>query len=109
MQKRFLKQYKFPWLGGFVESLSLVAFWLSMMNFVMIGGTFYFTTLRFIIPSLPSWGFFLFLIVFVLVFLVINYKFVVPSLWYFRQNQMPGMDEIMRRLEKLENRNSSSN
>jgi uncharacterized membrane protein (DUF485 family) len=49
--------------------------------------------------------------------MVLVYKYLIPSVWNFRGNQMfkydsevrDKLDEVLRRLESLENRNNSSN
>ena len=102
MLKRVLRQYKIPWIGGFKETLSQVAFWISMINFVMLGGTFYYTTLRYIAPWFSPSLFLLSVVVIVLIGLVIEYKFIVPSLWIFRGKQMfEHQSEIMNKLDEI--------
>ena len=102
MLKRVLRQYKIPWIGGFKETLSQVAFWISMINFIMMGGTFYYTTLRYIAPWFSFPIFLAIVTVIVLIGLVIEYKFIVPSLWIFRGRQMfEHQSEITEKLDEI--------
>lgn len=87
--RRYLGQQKLiPWVGEFKETLAQAMFWGSIANWVMVAGTFYYTTLRHILPwfNLPLF----ILVVFIggVVIFVIEFKFVVPSIWAFRGKQM---------------------
>lgn len=87
--KSFVGQQKLiPWVGEFKETLAQAAFWFTMANFLMIAGTFYFTTLRHILPwfSLPIF----IAVAFVggILILIIEFKFITPSIWAFRGRQM---------------------
>jgi len=92
MLKRFRKfmgeQQVVPWIGEFKETLAQAAFWFSLSNFIMIAATFYFTTLRHIVPWLELWMFITTAFVAILVILVVEYKFITPSIWAFRGEQM---------------------
>ena len=90
--KRLLKQYKIPWIGGFKDILGQLVFYVSMVNFILIVVTAYNTTLReyFVkwIPGFQLWMFFAVLIFMILGMMVIEYKFIVPSLYAFRSKQL---------------------
>ena len=77
-----------PWIGEFKETLAQAAFWFSLANFVMISATFYFTTLRYILPWLKLWLFITMAFAAIIVILIIEYKFITPSIWAFRGEQM---------------------
>lgn len=104
------RQHKLPWIGAFKETLSQVIFWISMINFGMLGATFYYTTLRYIWPEFRLWMFVTAIALSLVVGFIVEYKFVIPSLWAFRGKQMFGhesavLDElkkISKRLKKLE-------
>lgn len=109
MLKRLLKQYKIPWVGGLKDVLAQTVFYVSMINFVLIGITAYNTTLReyFIrwIPGFQLWMFFAIIIILVFGLMVLEYKYIVPSLYSFRSKQMfehesKVMDEL-RDIRKL--------
>lgn len=92
MLKRLIKlvgkQRLIPWVGEFKETLSQVIFWGSMVNWVMVAGTFYYTTLRHVLPWFRL-GLFVGLVgVGMVVIFVLEFKFVVPSIWAFRGKQM---------------------
>lgn len=92
MLKKLLKtlrsQKLISGIGEFKETLAQALFWFTILNFLMIGGTFYYTTLRFIVPwfSLPM--FIVVVVVGSIVVFILEYKYVVPSIWAFRGRQM---------------------
>ena len=92
MLKRFKKfmgeQRVVPWIGEFKETLAQAAFWFSLANFVMIAATFYFTTLRYIVPWMKLWLFILLAFIAIVTILILEYKFVTPSIWAFRGEQL---------------------
>ena len=92
MLKRFRRylgeQRVIPWIGEFKETLAQAAFWFSLANFIMIAVTFYFTTLRHIVPWLELWMFITSAFVAILIILVVEYKFITPSIWAFRGEQL---------------------
>lgn len=82
------KQSTIPWIGEFKETLSQALFWGSVLNITMVGGTFYYTTLRHVFPwfDLPK---FMMAVIGVLVCVyIIEFKFIIPSIWAFRARQM---------------------
>lgn len=86
---RFLGQQKvLPGIGEFKETLSQVLFWGSIVNWLMVAGTFYYTTLRNIAPWFSLKWFIATIIVGVIVVFVVEFKYVVPSIWAFRGKQM---------------------
>jgi len=87
--RRYLTEQRIiPVIGEFKETLAQAAFWFSLANFIMIAATFYFTTLRYIAPWLELWMFITCGIVAISVILVVEYKFITPSIWAFRGEQM---------------------
>ena len=107
---RFLKQYKIPWVGGFKDVVAQLIFYVSIVNFTLIVVTAYNTTLRdFILQWLPGfklWMFFAILIIILFGLMVLEYKFIVPSLYSFRGKQMfehqsKVMDELIKTQKAL--------
>jgi len=86
--RRLGQQKLIPWIGEFKETLSQVVFWGSMVNWVMVAGTFYYTTLRHVLPWFDLSWFIMIVLVGLAVIFVIEFKFVVPSIWAFRGRQM---------------------
>ena len=82
------RQKLIPWVGEFKETLAQAMFWASIINFLMVAGTFYFTTLRHIAPWFKLWMFIVFGAVGIVVIFVVEFKYVVPSIWAFRGRQM---------------------
>lgn len=102
MLRRILKQYNLPWIGGFKETLTQVAFWVSIINFGLIAVTAYHTTIRLYVAWLNFPLFMAVLILLVLIGLVIEYKFIVPAIWAFRGKQMfEHESELTKRIEKI--------
>lgn len=100
-----LKQYKIPWVGGAKETLAQAAFYISMINFVLIAATAYNTTIKdWIVTAEMEWlSFPLFIggITFmVLLVMVFEYKYIVPSLFAFRGQQMFEHESVV--IDKLE-------
>ncbi len=92
MLRGLLKQHKVPWVGGLKEMLAQTAFYVSMINFVLIAVVAYSTTLRvFILDWIPWFKLWMFLgglVIIVLVVMVLEYKYIAPSLYSFRSKQM---------------------
>ena len=84
------KQQKIPGAGEFMETLSLTLFWGNIVNIAMNAGTFYFTTLRYLIPWFDIKYFIIALLCGVVIAYVITFKFIAPSLWAFRGRMMNG-------------------
>ena len=82
------RQRLIPWVGEFKETLAQAIFWGSIANWVMVAGTFYYTTLRHIAPWFNLGLFITVLVVGGIGILIVEYKFVVPSIWAFRGRQM---------------------
>lgn len=116
MLKRFLGQKKVPWVGGFKETLSQVLWWGTPVNFIMLAATFFYTTLREIAPWFDFLYFILIVVIGVIIVFVLEYKFIVPSIWEFRGRQMfkyeseikGKLDEIIERLGKLEEKDDNT-
>jgi len=92
MLRKIFKQYKLPWVGGAKEMLAQTVFYISMINFVLIAITAYNTTLRTYLqswlPGFQLWMFFAILTTLVIIIMIIEYKFIAPSLYSFRSKQM---------------------
>jgi len=109
MLRGIFKQYRLPWIGGFKEMLAQTVFYISMINFVLIAITAYNTTLRTYlqswIPSFQLWMFFLALVTLVFLIMIVEYKFIAPSLYSFRSRQMfEHESKIMDILKRIEGR-----
>ena len=107
MLKKLFKQYKVPWVGGAKEMLAQTVFYIAMINFVLIAVVAYNSTLRgFIIGWMPGfklWMFFGILIMLVLVAMVLEYKYIAPSLYSFRSKQMfEHESKVTDTLERIE-------
>ena len=103
MLKKLFSQRTIPWIGGFKETLAQVAFWISMINFVQVGAILYYTTLRHTVPWFSLWMFVSATLVFIIIGLVVEYKYIVPSIWAFRGKQMFNYEsEITERLKRIE-------
>lgn len=112
MLERLFKQYKLPWVGGAKEVLAQVAFYVSAINFFLIAVTAYHTTLSvYLVDWVPWMTFPLFmgiLIVLLVGTMVLEYKFIVASLYTFRGKQMfehesqvvDKLNEILKRLDR---------
>ena len=82
------KQQRIKGAGEFVETLSLTLFWGSVVNIIMNAGTFYYTTLRHLIPWFDIGTFIIVMGVGVVIAYIITFKFIAPSLWAFRGKMM---------------------
>lgn len=101
--RKFGKQYKLPWVGVLKETMAQALWWGTPVNFAMIAGTFYYTTIRHTAPWVNPYIFFIVIGVGVLIALVLEYKFVLPALWSFREKQMfSHKSEVMDKLNELE-------
>ena len=124
--RRLTKQYNLgPWLGGLKDLASRAIFYLSLLNFVQISATFYYLTLRpnylQYISWLNFWTYFGTLTFLVLIVMILEYKFIIPSMYtflnrqeYLHQNLLKkDLKEILDKLKKIEgelneSRNNSS-
>lgn len=112
---KLLKQRNVPRLGALIDSLYTSLPILSIINFLSILTVLYATTKGYLdvwAPWLTFWMFICFLGSLTLATMVVIYKFVLPSVWTFRQKQMFGyesklistLEDINKRLENLENK-----
>lgn len=116
MSRKILTQHRVPWIGGFKETLSQVLWWGTPVNFVMLAATFYYTTMREIWPWFNFTWFIGIIILGVIIIFFIEYKYIVPSIWEFRGRQMFGyqsniiekLDTIIKRLDKIEGKEETS-
>lgn len=87
--RRFLgRQRVIRGVGEFKETLAQMMFWGTIINFTMIAGTFYYTTLRHVLPWFDLKMFIVVVIVGAIIIYIVEYKFIVPSIWAFRGEQM---------------------
>ena len=77
-----------PGVGEFKETLAQMMFWASIVNFTMIAGTFYYTTLRHVLPWFDLKMFIVAVVIGGVIIYIIEFKFIVPSIWAFRGKQM---------------------
>ncbi len=86
-----IKRYKIPFIGALKETLSQTVFWMSIINFLLIGLTAYNTTLKtYIIDLLPwvqAWMFILVMVCILAIAMLIEYKFIMPAYYEFRGGQ----------------------
>lgn len=121
VQHKLLKQYKLGWIGGFKDILTMVIFYMSIINFCLVAVTAYNTGLRewllIYFPWMKVYIFYGFLFLIALIAMIIEYKFVYPSFYAFRSQQeykhqspiqrdlskcLEELKEIKDRLEKIE-------
>jgi hypothetical protein len=103
MLKKLFKQKTIPWIGGFKETFSQALWWGTPVNFAMMSATFYYTTLRYVLPWFNLSMFIGIVIVGAAIIFVVEYKWIVPSIWEFRSKQMEqGESQIIERLERIE-------
>ena len=86
--KLLTRQKQIPLIGEFKETLAQAIFWGSIINWAMVAGTFYYTTLRNVVAWFSLNWFISVLLVGAVVIFVLEYKYVVPSIWAFRGKQM---------------------
>ena len=112
----FFKQYKLSnKIGASRIILANIMFYVSIINFVLISLTAYHTTLKYIItPILPFFNFPIFIgiiVCIILIAIIIEYKFVLPSLYAFQNEQgfkhdNPIKDMLVEINKQLDNINS---
>ena len=103
MLKKFFKQKTMPWIGEFKETLSQALWWGTIVNFVMLAATFYYTTLRYIWPWFDLPKFVAAIMIGAVVIYIIEYKWIVPSIWAFRGKQMFDKEsQLMSRLDAID-------
>jgi len=92
IKKLLARQYNFgPWLGGFKDLFSRTMLYISIINFILIAITAYHVTLKvFLLQYLPwmsFWMYFIGLVVIVLLAMVLEFKFIIPSHYTFLNRQ----------------------
>jgi hypothetical protein len=106
MPKNPFKQKKIPLLGEVTDVIFTSLPILSVINFVSILTVLYYDVnpyLKAHLPWLNFWWFLVFLVVGSAVIMLVVYKFVLPSLWTFRSNQMlNGKEDLAGRLDNIE-------
>ena len=75
-------------VGEFKETLAQTLWWGTIVSFVMMAGTFYYTTLRHIWPWYDLPKFIITMIFGILIIYTLEHKFGVKSLWAYRARQM---------------------
>ena len=91
MKTKLLKQKRIPGLGALVDSLYTSLPVLSIINFLSILTVLYASIksdLAQWVPWLTFWVFLVLLCALTATMMVLVYKFVLPSVWTFRQKQM---------------------
>ncbi len=95
---RLLKQHNIPRLGALVDSLYTSLPILGIINFLSILTVLYATTREYLViwvPWLTFWMFVGFLVGLTIATMLFIYKFVLPSVWTFRQKQMFGYESAI--------------
>lgn len=98
MLGNMLKQKNIPILGALTDALYTAMPAVSLINFVSILIVLYETLRKYIADYLPWLTFWIFLggiVALSVIILVLTYKFVIPSLWTFRNNQMNVYDSVV--------------
>jgi len=96
-------------IGAVKELMSRVTFYVSVLNFLMLAVTAYYTTIRHVLP-IPFWIFFAILIVIVIIAMILEYTIVLPSQiafinWqvYTHENLIRrDLEKVMKKLEEIE-------
>ncbi len=96
-------------IGGLKELLARVTFYISILNFLMIIATTYYTTVRHVY-DIPFWLFFLILAAIVFVAMIVEYTIVMPSQiaflnWQAYTHDNPirkDLERVMSKLEEIE-------
>lgn len=107
MKKDLLTQRNIPWIGMLKDLAVMTMFYVSIINFLLIAITAYFTTLRpFILihaPWFKAWIFIGLLVLLALVLMFLEYKFVYASYFTFRNKQEYEHENLLRKkIEDLE-------
>ena len=89
--KNWSKQHNIPWVGMLKDLAVMTMFYVSIINFILIALTAYYTTLRPVImahaPWFKVWMFLLVLVGLSLIGMLLEYKFVYASYFAFRNKQ----------------------
>jgi len=89
-------------LGGLLTLLQRCQFYFSMLNFLMILATFYYTTLRHVIP-IPFILFTVIMAGLLLALMVIEYVVVYPSFVAFQMHQAYKRNPLVKDVEEIKN------
>lgn len=110
----FLRQRNIPLLGALVDSLVTSLPLTSLITFVSMQIVLYDTSIRPYVEAhiqwLSIWVFVAFMVVGVSLAMLVVFKYIIPSVWTFRNKQMFGYDshvinqlsDVIERLERLE-------
>ena len=97
-------------LGGLITLIQRCQFYFSILNFLMILATFYYTTLKHVCPFIPFWVFVLTMAGLLLALMVLEYTIIYPSFVAFQAHQayrkernpiVRDMENIKRELEEI--------
>jgi len=103
--KWIIKQRNIPWLGALMEALYTALPILSIINFLSIITVLYATVEKNLLELAPwlNFGWFVAILTAIaLVTMFFVYKFVVPSLWTFRNKQMNMFEsDILKEIKEL--------
>lgn len=86
-----LRQKNIPWLGALIESVYVALPALTGFNFLLIAVTAFEPIKEFMVPIFPAFSFAWFVVTILVIlacYVVLTYKYIVPSLWTFRNKQM---------------------
>ncbi len=99
--KEIAKQSNLPWIGPLKDIAMSTVFYMSIINFILIAVTAYYTTLRpFLLvyaPWFKVWMWLGLLVIIVLVMMVLEYKFVYASWYTFRNRQEFEHENLIRK------------
>ncbi len=84
------KQGIMPGAGEFKETMGQTLWWGTLVSFVMMSGTFYYTTLRFVLPWYTLPRFIATMIVGLVIIYIFEHKYGVKSLWEYHWKLMGG-------------------
>ena len=96
-------------IGGIKELLGRVTFYISMMNFLMLAATAYYTTIRHFLP-ISFWIFLAILVAIVITAMILEYTVILPSQiafmnWQIYTHENPirkDLEKVMAKLEEIE-------
>lgn len=100
-----IKQHNVPYLGALIDALYTSLPILSIINFLSILTVLYTSVKDYVVeytPWLTFWMFLAFLVFLTIATMVLVYKFVLPSVWTFRQKQMFRYEsELLQEVKEL--------
>lgn len=123
LKGQIFKQYQIPLIGGLKDVFAHTVFYMTGINFFLISVTAYWTTIMphmrgYIWPGFRYWMLLVAVVVILILAMLIEYKFILPSYYRFRAGQYSMEDreirqkldevaksiqELAKRLDRLEN------